>query len=278
MLNLLSKLIDRGIARKVNRKRLARQQREDNVREEWAEALVSLETKRAGMQWIADNQRSPNNQDASALFRLSPELRIAIYGYLYAGLDVFIYEITPYHLTDLVIRTDRRLRLFSFSETCLLAYHESQEYIYKHAVFCVEHAFCVRLLPFFVAPTWLHTIRHLRLQFLVEGLYSQAWPSLLPPHDEATWEEAWDIVSNMKGLQLLVVKLRLRGRFIAEHAEQKLSESLKKVRGVDYYKLSLDWIPSSEAFSESDSTPWHLVKVPEFPDTSTAGFRCSDLL
>ncbi|KAF2271434.1 uncharacterized protein EI97DRAFT_270102 [Westerdykella ornata] len=254
---MLKMFVDGLLNRKVARRNLARQRREDQRREYWSSRLPNPGPKYSNC--ISPRGKVPAGQEDSIFFvKLPLELRIAIYQRLYGDLTVTLSFFDDPDASTFRVKGNHEEWLFSFPKTCLLAYLESTECIYKCITFHCREIACMQILPCFIAPTWLQTIQSLRVHFPVKGIYNTPWQANLPPQNEETWEKAWDVISSMQGLKSLVVNLTAGGTLVFEHTETQLSKTLKKACGVQTYLVSIDWPPSSSAFSDTNSTPWEL--------------------
>ncbi|OCK76747.1 hypothetical protein K432DRAFT_385189 [Lepidopterella palustris CBS 459.81] len=133
--------------------------------------------------------------------------------------------------------------------TCRQVYSESIPILYSHNTFSINDLDCLRHLKSTILPARFSTIRHLQIVCTLHWPRWDALPQqlignpLFPPHDEASWDEAWKIIGSLEKLKSLVVSLTYFDTVSEEKVEEMILAPLMRIEGVKRYDVYLSWTP-----------------------------------
>ena len=128
-------------------------------------------------------------------------------------------------------------------------YSEAIDLVYSTNRFSFCDLDCLRYFSSTILPHRWSLLQKLDLEWCVSWpiydplaqalLISQ--PALYPPHDEATWEATWRIISEMKNLRCLRVKLLYFDVFRDATCEARLLAPMKQVTLPRTFDVHLGW-------------------------------------
>jgi hypothetical protein len=137
-------------------------------------------------------------------------------------------------------------------------YVEAVNSVYEYNTFRATNILASLFLPSFVAPRLLSKISYLDLHFVIGDLYIPVGSPRLPPDNEATWEEMWGVISAIRGLKML--RVRLSGCGMMHHeVETGLFESMKRCQAVDF-TVSVSWAVEGE--TRNNDWPFSIQREP----------------
>jgi hypothetical protein len=134
-----------------------------------------------------------------------------------------------------------------FLQSCRQAYSEAISILYSTNTFSFHDLDCIRYFSASVLPMRLDTVRS------IDICWQFRWPSYdtlaqrllagtqYPPHDEASWEDCWRIISGMKGLKRIEVVIQDSVNIADPVKEQSMLEPLRQVTHVPDFTIVLDW-------------------------------------
>ncbi|KAJ9641995.1 hypothetical protein H2201_004530 [Coniosporium apollinis] len=212
------------------------------------------------------------DQQQSRLFKLPLELREQIYREVLSG--------PPIH----IIRKQKKLGHLRCKairpEDCPVKYSESINILYTHNTFSLNDLDSLRYLSSTLIPPRLALIKTLHLHWsfteplydIVHELFRDAglYTSLYPPHDEATWEECWRIISTqMTGLREIRVAITDGPGRWDETQERKMLEPLRKVNmsSGGSFEIALPW---QGTYRHARDAPFTIVRPVPDDDTDSS--------
>ncbi|MCJ1394375.1 hypothetical protein MMC18_007253 [Xylographa bjoerkii] len=131
----------------------------------------------------------------------------------------------------------------SLIKTCRKVYIEAINILYAQNDFYTRQADSIVHLSQTVLPHRLDLITSLHIyRCFPSALYeSPENRGQLAPYDEATWEETWRIIADMKGLRVLRVTLFEFWRLRSRRSQTTFLEPLKAVEQADVFEVEVPW-------------------------------------
>ncbi|KAJ4287685.1 hypothetical protein N0V90_012388 [Kalmusia sp. IMI 367209] len=157
--------------------------------------------------------------------------------------------------------------------TCRQIYSEAIDAVYSSNCFSFSDLDCLRYFSCTILPHRWALVQTLDIEWCISWpIYDPiaqtllvSRPALYPPHDEATWEATWRIISNMSNLKSLRVSLMYFDWFRDPGCEEGLLAPLRQVTLPRKFEVHLSW-----AGEEIKDAPFQLfrpdVRVPELGD------------
>ncbi|KAL5466258.1 hypothetical protein PMIN06_000228 [Paraphaeosphaeria minitans] len=133
--------------------------------------------------------------------------------------------------------------------TCRQIYSESIDYLYSTNTFSFSDLDCLRYFSSTILPHRWSLVQNIDIEWCISWpIYDPlaqalliSLPALYPPHDEATWESTWRIISDMPSLKWLRVRLMYFDGFRDPGCEEKLLASLRQVTLPKTFDVHLNW-------------------------------------
>jgi hypothetical protein len=152
-----------------------------------------------------------------------------------------------------------------FLQTCRQIYSEAIEYLYSTNTFSFSDLDSLRYFSCTVLPSRFAAVRKLDLEWVLHWpIYDSfvqallfADPVLYPPYDEASWEEAWRIISEMPNLSILRASICHTHGFRNAEYEAVLLAPLRKVTRPRSFEVYVSW----EDGEEIADAPFKLIRA-----------------
>ncbi|KAF1979109.1 hypothetical protein BU23DRAFT_148190 [Bimuria novae-zelandiae CBS 107.79] len=133
--------------------------------------------------------------------------------------------------------------------TCRQIYSEAVDFVYSTNTFAFADLDCLRYFSSTILPHRWSLVQKLDIEWCVSWpIYDSlaqtvliSRPALYPPHDEATWEGTWRIISEMKNLRSLRVTLMYFDVFRDSSCEERLLAPLRQVTLPNKFDVHLRW-------------------------------------
>ncbi|KAJ4348018.1 uncharacterized protein N0V89_009390 [Didymosphaeria variabile] len=148
--------------------------------------------------------------------------------------------------------------------TCRQIYSEAIKFLYTTNTFAFSDLDCLRYFSSTILPQRWSLVQKVDIEWCISWpIYdplAQALlisrPALYPPHDEATWEGTWHIISEMPSLKWLRVRLMYFDGFRDSGCEEKLLAPLRQVIRPKKFDVHMNWTGE-----ELKDTPFRAIRA-----------------